>query len=146
MLVVGGVNDAGFRIADAASEFASAMTRSARPLAVKSAAARALGRLRVGRSNRGAKAPPPVPKKTDTLLLEELATTRSARPSTLKSALATAKGLVPVASGEPGAATKVPSPFPMKTEAVLSPELAIARSGRVSPVKSVAVMATGDAP
>src|SRR5712692_8514979 len=102
MLVVGGVNDEGFRITDTASEFSSAITRSARPLAVKSVATRALGRFRLGRSNRGAKAPAPIPKKMDTLLLAELATTRSARPSTLKSALARARGLVPVASGEPG--------------------------------------------
>src|SRR3989442_13060756 len=102
MLVVGGVNGEGFRIPDTGSEFLSAITRSARPLAVKAGAAKALGKFRDGRANRGAKAPAPIPKKMDTLLPAELATTRSARPSTLKSALAGSRGVVPWPAASPG--------------------------------------------
>jgi len=94
----------------------------------------------------GARANPPVPfpKKTEIEFEISLATARSGIPSPLKSTEVIENApLPPLAKGLPGADENPPAPFPKKTEMLLEPEFATARSGIPSPLKSATVISLG---
>jgi hypothetical protein len=79
----------------------------------------------------------PVFRKTETVLLPEFATARSGFPSPSTSPMATLKGLDPVVKSILAANETLPIvPVFRKTETVLLPEFATARSGFPSPSTS----------
>jgi hypothetical protein len=86
---------------------------------------------------------------TDTVLLNWLATTRSGLPSPLKSPIATEVGSVPAEKLTAGAKEGVEDPGGVvfsRTDTVLLPALATARSGRPSPFRSPTATEMGSAP
>src|SRR5260370_1428511 len=67
-------------------------------------------------------------------------------PSPLKSPTTTELGDDPTAKGVPRAAANPPNPFPTSTVTLLLPQVAVARSGMPSPLKSPTTTESGRDP
>src|SRR5262249_28475137 len=130
------------------------VARSSRPSPLKSPATIDSGRSPAAYGLAGWNVPSPLPRSTETPLDPELegspepAAAKRSRPAPLPTPATRLAGSCPDPDSTPG--WNVPSPWPRNTEmspeSEREPELAVARSGRPSPLKSPTTRPAGKFP